>query len=175
MKKKYPVIRKNSLKLLLIINLLFLLGLFIYFSYPDLKSEKRIMTVNRSILFDNFTMTKDLKRAGENEFNNHIAQLDSVYSILQSQSISEKEKQVLTEQLISEKHELANFFKSLEEMESSKIWIKIQQYTVEFSKENNYQLIIGFENTLHVFDADKKKDKTQDLVTYINKRYEGLK
>ncbi|MBF7093487.1 hypothetical protein IUY40_18300 [Flavobacterium sp. ALJ2] len=174
MKKIYAVIRKNSTKLLLI-NLLLLLGLILYFTYDGHKSDKKIITVNSSILFDNFTMSKDLKRAGENELNNHIAQLDLVYSELQCESISEKRKQILEEQLISEKEELAKFYKSLEEMESSKIWLRIQQYIEEFSKENNYHLIIGFKNASYVLDADKKKDKTQDLVKYINKRYEGLR
>ncbi|MCV9932909.1 hypothetical protein OIU80_11495 [Flavobacterium sp. LS1R47] len=120
-------------------------------------------------------MTKDLKRAAEKELNDHIDQIESVYSELQSQSILEEKKQVLNEQFILEKEELAKFYKNLEEMESSKIWLRIHRYTEEFSKKNNYQLIMDFENTNSILDTYEKKVVNEELLRYINKRYEGLK
>ncbi|KIA92214.1 OmpH family outer membrane protein [Flavobacterium sp. KMS] len=120
-------------------------------------------------------MTQELKRVGEREFNTRKIKLDSLYSVLESQSVSENKRQILIKQFILEKDELVEFNQNFTAGESLKIWSRIQSYIEEFSKENKYQLIIGSENKTPVLYTDERIDVTQDLLKYINKRYEGLK
>jgi outer membrane protein len=166
---------KNKTKLLVVANYILLVLLVTCIIFANFKENRRIVTINSDILFNNFIMTKELKRIGEKEFNSHKAQLDSLYFVIQSQSISEQNKQTLMQQFLLKKEGLVQFNQNFAASESSKIWSRIHSYTEEFSKENNYQLILGSENKTPVLYAAEGVDVTQDLLKYINKRYEGLK
>nr|WP_281310768.1 OmpH family outer membrane protein [Flavobacterium flavigenum] len=133
------------------------------------------MYVDNIKLFDNFNMTKELKNSGEKEFNLKKTTVDSLYAKLQSPEISPSEKKLLMQQFVQQKEELEQFNQYFAAEQSSKIWARIKSYSSEFSKENKYQLIIGSESKTNVLFADENIDVTNDLLTYINKKYEGLK
>lgn len=166
---------KNKLNLLFVINVLSI-GLFVvFFAFKVLEPSKKIVYVDNVKLFDGFIMTKEMKRVGEKEFNARKNSLDVLYSKLQSQTISEGEKKILMQQFIQGKEELEQFNQSFATEETSKIWSRIDGYTSEFSQENKYQLIIGSQNKQSVLFADENIDVTNELLTYINKKYEGFK
>jgi len=166
---------KKSSSLLLIINSLLIFALILYVILTGLSSRTKIVYVDNSELFDGFSMTKELKSTGEKEFINRKTALDNLYAQIQSKSINASEKEILMKQFIQGKEELEQFNQIFATTESSKIWSRIHSYTEDFSKENNYQLIIGSENKTNVLYADEKITVTKELLTYINKRYEGLK
>ena len=120
-------------------------------------------------------MTKEMKRIGEKEFNTRKLSLDSLYSKLQSQTISEGDKKIVMQNFIKGKEELEQFNQNFASEESSKIWTRIHGYVNEFSKEKKYQLVIGSENKRTVLFADESIDVTNELLIYINKKYEGFK
>lgn len=166
---------KNKLNLLFIFNVL-LIGLLVtYFAFKILEPDKKIVYVDNNKLFEGFTMTKEMKRVGEKEFNARKIGLDLLYSKLQSQTILEGDKKTIMQQFIRGKEELEQFNQSFATEESSKIWSRIHDYSNEFSKENKYQLIIGSQNKQAVLFADENVDVTNELLTYINKKYEGIK
>lgn len=160
--------------MLIIINVV-LISLFIVVFTFKFVEDKKIVYVNNSKLFDDFNMTKEMKRVGEREFNVRKNSLDVLYSKLQSQKKSEGEKKMLIQQFIQGKEELEQFNQSFATEETSKIWSRIQGYTSEFSQENKYQLVIGSQNKQSVLYADENIDVTNELLTYINKKYEGSK
>jgi outer membrane protein len=168
------MIKKPS-SLLLIINSLLIFSLILYVILTGISSKTKVVFVNNSELFDGFTMTKELKRTGEKEFIARKAALDNLYSQIQSKSINASEKEILMKQFIQQKEELEQFNQIFATTESSKIWSRIHSYTEDFSKENNYQLIVGSENKTNVLYADEKITVTKELLMYINKRYEGPK
>lgn len=166
---------KNKLKLLVTINLLLtflIIGLFLFMLFA---TNNRIVYVDNNKLFDGFTMTKEMKRVGEKEFNARKKGLDLLYSKLQSQTILDEDKKAIMQQFIHGKEELEQFNQSFATEESSKIWSRIHGYTADFSQENKYQLIIGSQNKQAVLFADENVDITNELITYINKKYEGIK
>jgi outer membrane protein len=166
---------KNKLNLLIVFNIL-LLGLLVtYFSFMILEPTNRIVYVDNNKLFEGFNMTKELKRVGEKEFNSRKKSLDSLYSQLQSQTISEGNKKMLMQQFIQGKEEFEQFNQSFASEEASKIWSRIHDYTKEFSQENKYELIISSQNKQAVLFANENVDVTNELLTYINKKYEGIK
>jgi outer membrane protein len=166
---------KNKLNLLIIFNIL-LIGLLITcFAFMLLEPNKRIAYVDNNKLFEGFNMTKELKRVGEKEFNTRKKGLDLMYSKLQTQTIPERDKKMLMQQFIREKEELEQFNQSFATEEASKIWSRIHDYSNEFSQENKYQLIIGSQSKQAVLFADENVDVTNELITYINKKYEGIK
>jgi outer membrane protein len=156
------------------VNILLISLLAFFFLFYFFKSNKEIVYVDSVKLFDGFVMTKEMKRAGEKEFNSRKSVLDNLYSNLQSPAISASEKKALMQQFIQGQEELEQFNQTFATEQSTKIWSRIKSYTAEFSKDKNYLLVVGSDNKQSVLFADEKIDVTADLLTYLNKKYEGL-
>lgn len=165
---------KNKLNPLFVVNCLLISVLTIFFVCYFFKSNREIVYVDTVKLFDGFMMTKEMKRAGEKEFNSRKSILDNLYSNLQSPTISASEKKELMQQFIQGKEELEQFNQTFASEQTTKIWSRIKSYTAEFSKDKNYQLVVGADNRQTVLFADEKIDVTNELITYLNKKYEGL-
>ncbi|WP_281239383.1 OmpH family outer membrane protein [Flavobacterium praedii] len=157
-----------------VVNTLLISVLAIFLLFYFFKSNKEIVYVDTVKLFDGFVMTKEMKRVGEKEFNSRKLVLDNLYSNLQSPTISASEKKELMQQFIQGKEELEQFNQTFAAEQTTKIWSRIKSYTAEFSKDKNYQLVVGSDNKQAVLFADEKIDVTNDLLTYLNKKYEGL-
>lgn len=166
---------KNYKNVLITCNILGIITLSLFIIFTYLNTSPKIVYVDNIKLFDNFNMTKELKKSGEKEFNLKKATVDSLYATLQSPEISSSEKKLVMQQFVRQKEELEQFNQYFAAEQSSKIWTRIKSYSSEFSKENKYKLIIGSENKSTVLFADENIDVTNDLLTYINKKYEGLK
>ena len=155
------------------------IGLIVLISFLLFKSffvSEKIAYVDTDKLFDGFYMTKELKKIGEKEFNAKKIILDSLYSKLQSNTISEAEKKQIMPQFVQEKQELEQFNQSFAEQESLKIWSRIHNYIDTYSKETSYKLIIsGSQNKQTILYVDDKVDITNELLIYINNKYEGVK
>ena len=165
---------KNYKNTLIAFNLILITTLLVaFFTYNN--SNSKIVYVNNVKIFENFNMTKELKKIGEKEFNLKKIKVDSLYTQLQNLQISSSEKKTTMQQFVQQKEELEQFNQYYAAEQSSKIWTRIKSYSSEFSNENKYQIIIGSENTSNVLFADDDIDVTNDLLTYINKKYEGLK
>ncbi|MDW8850103.1 OmpH family outer membrane protein [Flavobacterium sp. MMLR14_040] len=158
-------------------NLIILLVCFILVTilFKLFNTNSKIVYVDSNRLFENFNMTKELKRLGEKEFNAKKTKTDFLYQKLQSPNFSLSEKEIITKEFIQSKSDLEQFNQIFASEQSSKIWARIKSYSSEFANENKYQLIIGSENKLNVLFADQNIDVTNDLLIYINKKYEGLK
>lgn len=62
-----------------------------------------------------------------------------------------------------------------EEMEkfNKQIWNQINEYVKQYGKENGYSFIYGATGDGGIMYADSKSDITDDVLKYINKKYEG--
>ena len=166
--------KKNTQTILIIINIILILlsSLFIIKNFTT--ASTKTVYVDSVKLFDSFAMTKEMKRAGEKEFNSRKSTLDNMYAALQSPSISAAQKEQLMQQFIKGKEELEQFNQTFAAEQTAKIWSRIRSYTSEFSKEKNYQLIVGSDNKQTILFANENIDITNDLLTYLNKKYEGI-
>lgn len=166
---------KNKLTILYITNFALLLFILVISFFPNLlPTHKKIVYVNSIEVFDGFAMTKEIKRAGEKEFNSKKIILDNLYSNLQSPKISASQKKELMQQFIQGKEELEQFNQTFASEQNTQIWSRIKSYTAEFSKDKNYQIVLGSDNKQVVLFADENIDVTKDLLTYLNKKYEGI-
>lgn len=158
----------------LVVNALLISVLSFFLLFYFFKSNKEIAYVDNQKIFDGFVMTKEMKRAGEKEFNSRKLVLDKLYSNLQSATISASQKKELMQQFIQGKEELEEFNQTFAAEQTTQIWSRITSYTAEFSKEKKYELIIGSDNKQAVLFADEEIDVTNELLTYLNKKYEGI-
>ena len=166
---------KNRFHLLVLINTICLVLVISFLVFKSFFNAEKTVYVDNMKLFDGFYMTKEMKQIGEKQFTARKTILDSLYAKLRSDKISDSEKEGLMQTFIKGKEELELFNQNFASEETSKIWSRIHGYVDEFSKENNYQLILGSENKQSVLYADEKHDITNELLLYINKKYEGVK
>ncbi|WP_347067442.1 OmpH family outer membrane protein [Flavobacterium sp. WV_118_3] len=165
---------ENKFRILIITNIaLFLLIAVGAATFFIANNSPKIVFVDNVKLFDGFNMTKELKKRGEQEFNSRKKVLDSLYAVLQQEGASEIQKEAITRELIAKKQEFEAFNQQFATEESAKIWSRINGYTSDFSKEKNYDFILGSENKRSVLFAKETVDITNELIIYINKKYEG--
>ncbi len=166
---------KNKFYLLTIANAILIVGLVSFLFFKSFYNSPKIIYVDNVKLFDGFNMTKQMKQIGEKEFNAQKTILDSLYAKIQSDKISAVEKKQLMPEFIQRKEGLEQFNQNFASQETLKIWSRIHSYIEEYSKETDYELILGSQNKQTVFYANEKVDKTDELLAYINKKYEGIK
>ena len=56
---------------------------------------------------------------------------------------------------------------------TSEIWKQINQYTLDFGKNNNYSYIYGVNGTGSMMYGKQHLDVTSAVIEYINRQYEG--
>lgn len=137
--------------------------------------KKETVVINSQKLFDGFAMTKEMRTTGEAEFQARKIILDSIYEKMNLPQTPEAEKKALMQQLMKGKELLDDFSRTYSNDLTTKIWERIHGYAGEFSKQNNYEIIIGIDNKATVLYADESKDVTNALLLYVNKKYEGNK
>ena len=165
---------KNTTKALLICNILLITAIVFFIGLNYIQTQPKIVYVDNVKLFNNFSMTKELKNAGEKEFNLKKLKVDSLYTTLQVPGTSPSDKKIIMQQFLKQKEELEQFNQYFAAEQTTKIWARIKSYSSEFSNDKNYQLIIGSDDKQTVLFADEKIDVTDDLLTFLNKKYEGI-
>lgn len=165
---------KNKPSLLTLINSLLIVLLTIFILYKFLDSSEKIVYVDNNTLFEEFRMTKEMRKIGEKEFNIKKATIDTLYLEIQREDLSKETKESMMQEFISKREEFDQFNQSFAMTQSDKIWSRISSYSKEFSKENNYKIIVGSNDKRSVLFADESIDITKQLLAYINKKYAGL-
>ncbi len=165
---------KNKIDLKLVVIALLISGLTIFLFLMVFSEKRTVVYVDSLKLFEGFQMTKEMKTLGEKEFNTRKISLENLYASMQSSSVSVLQKKELMQVFSKEKEELQKFNQFFASQQTEKIWERIRSYTSEFSKDKNYQLIILSDNKQVVLYADEKIDVTNDLLIYLNKRYDGI-
>lgn len=165
---------KNKWSLLTLINLILVILLTAFILYKFSNSSEKIVYVDNNKLFEEFRMTKEMKMIGEKEFNKKKANLDSLYLEIQREDLSKETKEVMMKEFVSKREEFDQFNQVFAIEESEKIWSRITSYSKDFSKENNYKIIIGSSDKRNILFADDSLDVTKQLLAYINKKYSGL-
>ncbi len=160
---------KNSLKWLLPILCCVLIVLNIIF-YLEIKNQKTY-TIDSNVLFEGFLMAKESKKSGNMILKRYK---DSVeYLKIEAQLASEQKKILLEQQIIKYQHEAMMFSQNFEKNETEKIKKRLMAYIKKYAEKKNYHLIIGKTNFGTVLYSDSKNDITNEVLTNVNKLYEG--
>lgn len=163
----------NKIKIFAILGSSIVIGLTIILIF-NLFNNKEIVYVDNQRLFDGFAMTKEMKVIGEREYNLRKTEIDSLYSMLQYVEENE-EREFLMKEFISKRESFEQFNEEFGYTESEKIWSRIKSYTKEFTNNREYKFIITCENSRNVLYADPELDITDELLLFINSKYEGNK
>ncbi|MNK30914.1 Outer membrane protein (OmpH-like) [compost metagenome] len=162
---------KKNILLFIIYPILFF-GIIIYNALSKNCSE--IVFVDNIQVFERFQMSIDMKKIGENELNLRKKTVDSLYKLLNNPAYTQVKDNIMKE-FIFEKENLENFTGKFAEEESLKIWTRINAYTKEFSNEKGYKIVLGKQANENILYGSVEKDISNELIEYMNNKYEGNK
>jgi len=175
----------NKTKIIyLLIAILFLLNLgTILFVFK--KDASSTAYVEIGVLYDKFNMTNDLDKEfftvesqKKNELDSFNVELKKLENQFHSESDQTKKAAIQEEYnaLMIRVQELTSVYNnsnnSLKEQMNSQIYGRINEYVNEYGKKNNYDIILGANGTGNVMYGSMGKNITEDVLKFINKRYE---
>lgn len=116
-------------------------------------------------------MTKEIMKTGDEELKRGKNHLDSLYVFLNN-ATNPNEKEIIVKEIANTRDILEQFQKKYSVESSEKIWERINEYSSLYSQKNNYKVILGkqYDGTIIYGSVDV----TDDLLKYINKKYEGF-
>lgn len=162
---------KSPVFLSTILSVLALLVVVVFLFFNS--SSNEVYYVDSRQLFQEFKMTKEVKKNGELIIQRLSYSVDSLQTAI---TLAENDvlKERLFQKMISKKEEIDNFNSTYVIAEQEKIWKRIESYVKDYPKIKDTKIILGSQNYGDVLYVDSQIDITKDLLNYINKRYEGF-
>lgn len=146
-----------------------------------------IVYVDNQRLFDGFQMKKELEQQlistkGQgtgiaDSLKIELMGMESSYSSIakEKQELFQKEFMAKRNQWLSLTQQIEAADKELESTFTSQIWNQLNQYVQDYGEQENIDMIIGANGDGSLMYSKNDMDITDELITYINKRYDGKK
>jgi outer membrane protein len=148
---------------LLVINLLLVVGIA---AYVAVTREKKAYILNQQV-FNEFKGKQELEKQLSALQKTHKTWLDSVSSrILNGDNVQLKVYQENAANFQLEENELSEKY-------TADIWQKINQYIATFGKEKGYDFIFGASGNGSLMYASDANNITEEVIIYVNSRYEA--
>lgn len=136
---------------------------------------KDVYYVNNGKLYEGFKLKQEYENQIQTIRNNRKNNLDSIeLSLKQYQAKKMNDEFEYTKNYYLEKA------KEYEEEEdrllteyNQQIWSKLNQYAIDYSKENNIDILFGATGNGTILHAKEEIDITNKLIEYSNSRYNG--
>lgn len=155
------------LRYLPVFNLTLLIGLGVYVFF-NANPDKKAYVVNQRV-FDEFKGKQELEAKLGALKSKHKSALDSMAEGIQKQAASR-------EQLAQYQETLRTFEFEQQELSSrytADIWKRINQYVSDYGKTEGYDFIFGATGDGGLMYANDVDDITDEVILYLNKRYES--
>jgi outer membrane protein len=156
-------VKKNFLVLL---SLTISLAVGVY-SFMHDHRENRAYIYNQKV-FDAFKGKKELEKKLSNLKTQHKGELDSLSQLISARNNDPK----LIEYYQQRARDFEMNQQQLSATYTADIWKRINQYTLTFGKEKGYDFIIGATGDGNLMYANEAYDVTEDLIKFINLKYE---
>ena len=169
---------KDKLLGLIAISLSVIMGILLIINW---QGQPKIGYVKNADLFKSFNGTKELEQKLEQNTAQQKAQIDSLYldiSMLREKFnageqlvLSElKQKEQVWVQLNQQYNEQ---YQQKSQEYTNQLWEQINQYVLDFGKENDYDYIHGANGDGGLMYGSEREDLTKEIIEYVNKKYEG--
>lgn len=145
------------------------------------QQQPKLGYVKNADLFSAFNGTKELKGKLESSKFQQKAILDSLS--LELTNLRERfkagQKNVLPDLQQKEQiwvglnQQYNEVYSQKSEEYTDQIWVQINQYILDFGKENGYDYIIGANGAGALMYGSDRTDLTKEVIEYANKRYDG--
>ncbi len=156
---------KNNI--VLILNLVIVLALAGFILFQN-KEERKAYVLNQK-LFEGFTGKKELEKKLNDLKSSNKKNVDSLTTLIQAKANEPALVQYYQQMIQS--YELNE--QQLSTKYTADIWKRINDYVAEFGKEKGYDFIFGATGDGNLMYAKDTHDVTEELVRYVNAKYES--
>jgi len=156
----------------LIVSAVFLLAL----ATVQWLTTPRIAYVDLPKVFNEFELKKDLETRLMSDYNEKNKVLDSLKLSLGQLELKSKgdfqmagyQRQNIIQTAEALQYDQENKTRELNEQ----IYKRLNEYVHQFAKEEGYDFILGAEGSGIIMAANTKKDITEEVIQYINRKYQ---
>jgi|TARA_R110000782_G_scaffold270485_1_gene371938 outer membrane protein len=178
---------KNNklLVLTILVVLAIVIGSFAVWNSFQLKTSiETTAFVNLTVLFDRFEMKKEFEAKLKNDLSQKQNELDSLLFQLQglNNKLSSTEKnndedimrfQQMQNYYIQQKKSVEEYSYTKTQQYDSQILEQLTQYVKDYGEQKKYDYIYGLNNNGNLMYAKEQKDITEEVLTFINDKYQG--
>lgn len=140
------------------------------------RANKKIAVVDAIKLFNSFKMKQELEAKSGDVLKYLGHQADSFKNDLAAKSkmagFPKAELEKLYVQFRNAQGQLEQTYQETNQSINEEVWKRLNPLIDDFGKEGGYRLIIGANGMGSVLYNDDYYDRTQELIDYVNKRYE---
>lgn len=157
-------------RVLLYATFLISLGLLTWTIVRETGSQN-IAYVNIGKLVDGYRLKKDLEGASSQDLLRIKAVIDSL-ELQRKVSVSPDGSSPVDQKLGRAKEAFQQYYAASNQQISQKIWDRLNPLLEEYGKKNGLRLLIGANGQGTVLYGGKEVDATDDVLRFINTRYE---
>lgn len=172
---------KNRLKDIVLFGLILTIG---YFTYYNTIEKKKLGYIDVQKVFNEFDLKKELQQKYHSKMEGKKKMIDSLGFELQKKGVelesSSKPEQQAVNNFIGKRKLYMELVKQYDEEDQklnsdydNQIISQMNQYIIDFGKNNGYDLIFGSMANGNIMHADEGLDLTNEVIVYINKKYAG--
>ena len=166
----------SKYSILFLINIIFLFGLFTYVYV--LHNNEHYVVVDNVKLFNSFGLSKDLGGVYVGKINSTKNKLDSLSQLFDKELKTKASKEVLSnirKQYNTTNNKLIKLQSDFKGKVSQQVWDRLNLYIREYGKKHKYKIIFGMQGSGNIMFTKSGVEKTDEILDYCNKRYEGEK
>ncbi|MGZ5551560.1 MAG: OmpH family outer membrane protein [Nitrososphaeraceae archaeon] len=160
-----------------------LVALVVFSIFWSSYNSKKYAYVNTTLVYDNFTLKKELETKYKTVQLVRQNLLDSIkfkiqYLSIKGKDLSENDKTQINElqrSYLYKEKEFNTDNEATAQQYSEQIWKQINQYMDDYGKENGYDCIFGATGQGNIMYAKENDDITKAITDYINNKYSGGK
>lgn len=173
-------------KIIKVIGIIFIIAISVSISYFLLKEETKIAFIDINKVFQKFDYKMELEKKLIKTSEMRTQKLDTLEfelkilsKQLEAEGAKDKEKlglfQAKREYYFQKKQEFDEDNTTLTNQYNEQVLKQLTQYVNDYGKENSYNYILGAEGGGSIMYGKPKNDITEDIITYINNKYKGVK
>ena len=139
------------------------------------RQTKNTVVIDVIKVFNEFKMKKDLESRVAVKLNDYSASIDSMQAVFTNmkQANADPEKIRQTGELVDTLRSRAQrAYVTSDKAINEQVWMRLNALLTEYGDQYGYTLVIGANGMGTVLYNQKEIDKTEELIRFINKKYE---
>jgi len=163
---------------------IFLIVVFSGYEVYNYLSRPKLAYIECIKVFDGFKLKKELEAELSRVISSRRTTIDTLKNVittLQIQLENIKTKPDDQSKILSEIDMYKGKIRELETVNSNlaseydtRIWKQLNQYIQDYADKNGYDIIFGAKGDATIMAAKIKFNKTNDIIDYVNKKYDGI-
>lgn len=137
------------------------------------RTEQKVAVVDAVKLFNEFKMKNELEQKAAGRLKYLSTHIDSLQKVLQQTKNDDKQYKVLVSDLQGRSRQLEEEYNQSNQLINEMTWKRLNPLIDDYCKAQNYRLVVGANGMGSVLYYNDYYDATDDLVKYVNSKYEG--